>query len=32
MERLNDKYGVHYYSSPESESDGEEEPKYEILI
>ena len=33
MERLSDKYGLDYYSSSESESDGiEEEPKYENLI
>ena len=33
MERLNDKYGLDYYSSSESESDwDEEEPKYETLI
>ena len=32
MERLNDKYGVDYYSSSESESDWKEEPKYETLV
>ena len=32
MERLNDKYGLDYYTSSESESDWEEEPKYETLI
>ena len=33
MEILNDKYGLDYYSSSESESDwDEEEPKYETLI
>ena len=32
MKRLNDKYGLDYYSSSESESDKEEEPKYETLV
>ena len=32
MERLNDKYGLGYYLSSESESDWEEEPKYETLM
>ena len=32
MEKLNDKYGLDYYSSSESESDLGEEPKYETLV
>ena len=32
MERLNDKYGLDYYSSSEYELDLEEDPKYETLI
>ena len=32
MEKLNDKYGPDYYSSSESESDWEKEPKYETLV
>ena len=32
MERLNNKYGLDYYSSSESESDWDEEPKYETLL
>ena len=32
MERLNGKYGLDYYSSSGSESDWEEEAKYETLV
>ena len=31
MEKLNDKYGLDYYSSSDSGSDWEEEPRYETL-
>ena len=32
MEKLNDKYGLDYYSSSDSGSDWEEEPRYETLV
>ena len=32
MERLNDKYGLDYYLSSESELDWEEGSKYETLV
>ena len=32
MERLNEKYGLDYYSSSESDSDFESEHKYETPI